>query len=315
MAERADAAAPAPRHSLQARADAFLEHLRHERRLSPRTLDGYGRDLALLAAWLADAGVSDWAAVNEHHVRGFIAARRRKGASGRSVQRELSALRTFFRYLLREGLASGNPGQGVRPPKTPRKLPATLDPDQLGQLLDAPADTPLGLRDAAIVELFYSSGLRLAELVGLDLGDVDLGDATVEVTGKGAKTRRVPVGRLALEALRRWLAVRTDLAAAGERALFVSERGGRLHPRTVQARLRRLALERGAARNVHPHLLRHSFASHLLESSGDLRAVQELLGHANISTTQIYTHLDFQHLAQAYDQAHPRARRKREPTR
>ena len=314
MAERVGSAAPAAGVALQPAVDAFLAHLRHERRVSPRTVDGYGRDLAQLSAWLAGAGVSDWAAVNEHHVRGFVAARRRRGASGRSVQRELSALRTFFRYLLREGLASGNPGQGVRPPKTPRKLPATLDPDQLGQLLDTPAQTPLGLRDAAIVELFYSSGLRLAELVGLDLGDVDLGDAMVEVTGKGAKTRRVPVGRLALEALRRWLVVRSGLAAADERALFVSERGGRLHPRTVQARLRRLALERGAARNVHPHLLRHSFASHLLESSGDLRAVQELLGHANISTTQIYTHLDFQHLAQAYDQAHPRAKRKRGPT-
>ena len=311
MTERAGVAAPADGVALQAPLHAFLDHLRHERRLSPRTLDGYARDLEVLAAWLRSAGVSDWAAVTEHHVRGFVGARRRKGASGRSVQRALSALRSLFRYLLREGLASGNPGQGVRPPKTPRRLPATLDPDQLGQLLDAPAETPLGLRDTAIVELFYSSGLRLAELVGLDLGDLDPGDAMVEVTGKGAKTRRVPVGRLALEALRRWLAVRSGLAAADERALFVSERGGRLHPRTVQARLRRLALERGAARNVHPHLLRHSFASHLLESSGDLRAVQELLGHANISTTQIYTHLDFQHLAQAYDQAHPRARRKR----
>jgi integrase/recombinase XerC len=314
VTERAGVAAPAEGCALQAPLDAFLDHLRHERRLSPRTLDGYARDLEVLAAWLRSNGVSDWAAVTEHHVRGFVGARRRKGASGRSVQRALSALRSLFRYLLREGLASGNPGQGVRPPKTPRRLPATLDPDQLGQLLDAPAETPLGLRDAAIVELFYSSGLRLAELVGLDLGDLDPGDAMVEVTGKGAKTRRVPVGRLALEALRRWLAVRSGLAAADERALFVSGRGGRLHPRTVQARLRRLALERGAARNVHPHLLRHSFASHLLESSGDLRAVQELLGHANISTTQIYTHLDFQHLAQAYDQAHPRARRKREPS-
>jgi integrase/recombinase XerC len=314
MAERSGGVVPPDGVVLRPLVDAFLEHLRHERRVSPRTVEGYGRDLAQLAASLVGAGVRDWAAVNEHHVRGFVAARRRKGASGRSVQRELSALRTFFRYLLRERLVSGNPAQGVRPPKTPRKLPATLDPDQLGQLLDTPVQTPLALRDAAIVELFYSSGLRLAELVGLDLGDVDLGDAMVEVTGKGAKTRRVPVGRLALEALRRWLAVRGDLAAADERALFVSERGRRLHPRTVQARLRRLALERGAARNVHPHLLRHSFASHLLESSGDLRAVQELLGHANISTTQIYTHLDFQHLAQAYDQAHPRAKRRRDPT-
>ena len=313
MPERDAPDAAAEPGALQQVLDAFLAHLRHERRLSPRTVEGYGRDLTVLAAWLRDAGVGDWAAVTEHHVRGFVGARRRKGVSGRSVQRGLSALRSLYRYLLREGLVRGNPGQGVRPPKTPRRLPATLDPDQLGQLLDVPVDTPLGLRDAAIVELFYSSGLRLAELVGLDLGDVDRGDAMVEVTGKGSKTRRVPVGRLALEALQRWLTVRTDLAAADERALFVSERGHRLHPRTIQARLRHLALERGAARSLHPHLLRHSFASHLLESSGDLRAVQELLGHANISTTQIYTHLDFQHLAQAYDQAHPRARRKRDP--
>jgi integrase/recombinase XerC len=248
--------------------------------------------------------------VTEHHVRAFVAARRRGGASGRSVQRALSALRSFYRYLLREGLAGSSPAQGLRAPKSPRKLPATLDPDQLAHLLDAPADSPLAIRDAAIMELFYSSGLRLAELVGLDRADLDLADAMVEVRGKGAKTRRVPIGGPALEALRRWLAVRPTLAAEGEPAVFVSERGRRLHPRTVQVRLRQLALARGAPRHVHPHLLRHSFASHLLESSGDLRAVQELLGHANIGTTQVYTHLDFQHLAQVYDTAHPRARRK-----
>ncbi|MCU0971758.1 MAG: tyrosine recombinase XerC [Gammaproteobacteria bacterium] len=291
---------------------AFLEHLRHERRLSPRTVEGYAHDLGLFAQWLAQAAVADWGTVTEHHVRGFVGQRRRKGIAGRSVQRELSALRTFFRYLLREGAAAGNPAQGVRAPKTPRKLPATLDPDQLARLLDEPGDERLAVRDAAMMELFYSSGLRLAELVGLDLARLDLDDATVEVFGKGAKTRRVPVGRLALDALRRWLAVRRSMASADETAVFVSERGRRIHPRTVQARLRRRAIERGATRHVHPHLLRHSFASHLLESSGDLRAVQELLGHANIGTTQIYTHVDFQHLAQAYDAAHPRARRKPE---
>jgi integrase/recombinase XerC len=297
---------------LEPRIGAFLGHLRHERRLSPRTVEGYAHDLGLFAQWLAQAAVADWGVVTEHHVRGFVGQRRRKGIAGRSVQRELSALRTFFRYLLREGAAASNPAQGVRAPKTARKLPATLDPDQLARLLDEPGDERLAIRDAAMMELFYSSGLRLAELVGLDLVRLDLDDATVEVLGKGAKTRRVPVGRLALDALRRWLAVRPSMASQDELAVFVSERGRRIHPRTVQARLRRRAIERGATRHVHPHLLRHSFASHLLESSGDLRAVQELLGHANIGTTQIYTHVDFQHLAQAYDAAHPRARRKRE---
>ena len=289
---------------------AFLAHLRHERRLSPRTAEAYGRDLAAFSGWLAQSGLGDFARVTEHHVRAFVAARRRAGVSGRTVQRELSALRSFYRYLMREGLATASPAQGLRAPRSPRKLPATLDPDQLCRLLDAPAKDPLAVRDAAVMELFYSSGLRLAELVGLDLADLDLADAMVEVHGKGGKTRRVPVGTPALEALRRWLAVRPDMADDAERALFVSERGRRLHSRTVQVRLRQLALARGAPRHVHPHLLRHSFASHLLESSGDLRAVQELLGHANIGTTQVYTHLDFQHLAQVYDTAHPRARRK-----
>ncbi len=295
---------------LEPRVEAFLEHLRHERRLSPRTVDGYAHDLALFTQWLGQGAVGDWRAVTEHHVRGFVGQRRRKGITGRSVQRALSALRTFFRYLLREGEVTSNAAQGVRAPKSARKLPATLDPDQLARLLDEPGEERLAIRDAAIMELLYSSGLRLAELVGLDLAHLDLDDAMVEVTGKGAKTRRVPVGRLALEAIRRWLAVRPGLAAADETAVFVSERGRRIHPRTVQARLRRRAVERGATRHVHPHMLRHSFASHLLESSGDLRAVQELLGHANIGTTQIYTHVDFQHLAQAYDAAHPRAKRK-----
>jgi integrase/recombinase XerC len=209
------------------------------------------------------------------------------------------------------GLAKVSPAVGVRAPKTPRKLPVTLEADQLCQLLDQPQDDLLAIRDAAMVELFYSSGLRLAELVAVNLGDIDGADAALSVTGKGAKTRRVPVGAKAREAVERWLRVRANLAAEGERALFVSSRGGRIHPRTVQARLAQWARERGATRGLHPHLLRHSFASHLLESSGDLRAVQELLGHADISTTQIYTHLDFQHLAQVYDQAHPRAKKKR----
>jgi integrase/recombinase XerC len=198
----------------------------------------------------------------------------------------------------------------VRAPKVRRKLPATLDADQLCALLDAPDDEPLAQRDAAMVELFYSSGLRLAELISVNLGDIDMQDGTLTVTGKGAKTRRVPVGTKAREAIRCWLEQRGRLARPDEPALFVSQRGKRIHPRTVQQRLNRWALTQGATRNVHPHLLRHSFASHLLESSGDLRAVQELLGHSDISTTQVYTHLDFQHLAQVYDKAHPRAKKK-----
>ena len=244
-------------------------------------------------------------------VRRYVAWRHRAGAGGKTLQRELSALRSFFRYLLREGRLGFNPAQGVRAPKSERKLPVTFEADGLCALLDqAPDEDPLALRDQAMIELFYSSGLRLAELVSVNLNDIDLEDASLEVLGKGAKRRRVPVGAQALAAVKRWREVRGLLAAADEPALFVSQRGRRIHPRTVEQRLARWAMERGAGRHLHPHLLRHSFASHLLESSSDLRAVQELLGHANIATTQIYTHLDFQHLAQVYDQAHPRARRK-----
>ena len=291
--------------------DAFIRHLAHERRLSPHTLSNYRRDLGRLRTWLEERGIASWKDLDQHAVRQYVAWRHRQGSSGRTLQRELSAVRSLFRFLLREGSATQSPAQGVRAPKTPRRLPATLDTDQLGHLLDQPGEDPLEIRDLAVLELFYGCGLRLAELVGLNLGDVDAADASVEVTGKGAKTRRVPVGRQALAALDRWLAVRPGLAGVGQPALFVSQRGLRIHPRTVQARVRRWALKQGALRTVHPHLLRHSFASHLLESSGDLRAVQELLGHSNISTTQIYTHLDFQHLAQVYDQAHPRAKKRR----
>ncbi len=290
--------------------DRFLDHLRHERRLSPRTLEAYRRDLERLALWCGEQGLSRWDGLDGHRVRAYAALRHRQGISGKSLQRELSALRSLFRYLLREQQAEASPAQGVRAPKGVRRLPATLDADELNRILDAPVGTdPLALRDRAMIELFYSSGLRLAELVSLNLGDLDLEDGTLGVTGKGAKTRRVPVGRQARTALRRWMSVRSALCSAESAALFVSQRGGRIAPRSVEARLRRLALAEGATRSIHPHLLRHSFATHLLESSGDLRAVQELLGHADISTTQIYTHLDFQHLAQVYDQAHPRARR------
>ncbi|MGB5835326.1 MAG: tyrosine recombinase XerC [Thiohalocapsa sp.] len=295
--------------------DAFLGHLAYERRVSPHTVSSYRRDLARVLSWRNDEGLREWGALREGDVRRYIAGRHRNGMSGRTLSRELSTLRSLFEYLLREGLAKQNPARGVRPPKSGRKLPNTFDADQLTALIDAGPDQggnndPLSLRDTAMVELFYSSGLRLAELISVDARDIDSADATLTVIGKGAKTRRVPVGSAALDAIQTWLKVRDLLANDDEPALFVSARGNRIHPRTVQQRLKHWAQVRGAARNLHPHLLRHSFASHLLESSGDLRAVQELLGHADIGTTQIYTHLDFQHLADVYDKAHPRARRK-----
>lgn len=300
--------------------EAFLNHLAHERRLSVQTLEAYRRDLERMVAWLATrggteaAGSRDLEHLDERAVRHYLAWRHRCGASGKTLQRELSSVRALYRWLLREGRAAFNPAVGVRAPKSARRLPATFDADQLCSLLDRPKDEePLSMRDHAMIELFYSSGLRLAELVSVNLGDIDMQEGELSVLGKGAKTRRVPVGTQAREAISRWLQVRAQLAAPDERALFVSRRGHRIHVRTVEARLAKWAAEQGANRRLHPHLLRHSFASHLLESSGDLRAVQELLGHADIATTQIYTHLDFQHLAQVYDQAHPRARKRAEP--
>jgi len=295
---------------------AFLRHLADERRMSPQTVASYRRDLLRVAAWRREQGRTEWSTLHEADLRRYIAGRHRAGIGGRTIARELSALRSLYGYLMREGRARLNPAKGIRAPKTGRRLPDTFDADGLAALLDRAAadggDTdPLALRDTAIVELFYSSGLRLAELIAVDCRDIDPKDATLTVTGKGAKTRRVPVGSVALAAIAAWRQVRGQLAAEDEPALFVSRRGRRIHPRTVQARLKHWAQLRGAARNLHPHLLRHSFASHLLESSGDLRAVQELLGHADIGTTQVYTHLDFQHLAQVYDQAHPRARKRR----
>ena len=291
--------------------DRFLHHLQHERRLSPHTLKNYARDLNQIANWCQQNGVSEWPQLSPHQVRGYVAKRHRQEISGKTIQRELSSLRSLYNYLLREGVSENNPAQGIKAPKVKRRLPATLDIDQLSSLLDVTDDNPLSLRDLAILELLYSSGLRLAELVSINLHDLDLRSAQLEVTGKGSKTRQVPIGRKAIDALQQWIKVRGNLAKPDEPALFVSSRGKRIHPRTIQQRLKEWALKHGASRSIHPHLLRHSFASHMLESSGDLRAVQELLGHADISTTQIYTHLDFQHLANVYDKAHPRARRKK----
>jgi len=293
------------------RLDGFLEHLRHERGLSPRTLAAYQRDLSGLLDHLAAADVGQPNQVTEHHVRAFVARRHRQGLGGKSLQRTLSAIRGFFRWLLREGLVEQNPAAAVRAPKAGRRLPATLDADCIDRLLDIRDDSPLAIRDKAIMELFYSSGLRLSELAGLKWEQLDLASGTVRVRGKGNRSRIVPVGSKARDALLEWRKARAGLAALEEPAVFVSRSGSPLAPRSIQSRIRYWAIRQGLPRSVHPHLLRHSFASHVLESSGDLRAVQELLGHADISTTQVYTHLDFQHLAKVYDRAHPRARKKK----
>ena len=290
--------------------DGYLRHLGKERRLSPHTASNYARDIGALADFLDRGDVTDWKRVDSQHVRVFAARAHAGGLSPRSVQRRLSAVRSFFGYLVREGVAASNPAVDIRAPKAAKRLPGTLDVDQIAQLLQIPGDDALAVRDRAIMELFYSSGLRLAELVGLALTDIDLADRTVRVLGKGAKTRIVPVGRKACEAIRAWLKERATLANIDETALFVGRNGDRLKPRAIQLRVAQWARRAGLPARVYPHLFRHSFATHLLESSKDLRGVQELLGHADISTTQVYTHLDFAHLARTYDASHPRAKRK-----
>ena len=298
------------RESETAWIDKFIRHLAYERRLSDLTCKHYRRDIGALADWCDKAGIETWAELDDERIRSFSAAAFRKGLSPRSIQRRLSAARSFFRYLLREKHVPKNPVHSVSAPKAGKRLPENLDADRMARLLDIKGDGPLVARDRAMLELLYSSGLRLSELTGLNLGDVDVADGTVTVTGKGSKERIVPVGKFALQALRTWLKERPALADVDERAIFVSQRGNRISPRSVQARVEHWARRQGIDTRVYPHLFRHSFATHLLESSHDLRGVQELLGHANISTTQVYTHLDFQHLAQIYDQTHPRARAK-----
>ena len=293
-------------------ADDVEAFLRRSTGRSVHTCDAYARDLRAFLDHLAAERVASWDDVDVHCVRRYVAAAHRRGLGGRSIARRLSALRALFRDLARHGRAAGNPAADVRAPKSPRRLPRALDVDQVASLLEQPGEGPLGVRDRAILELLYSSGLRVSELTALDLADVDRRAGEARVLGKGRKQRIVPIGRHALAALEAWLAVRGELAHADARALFVARHGGRMTTRSVQQRLAAWARRHGIDARVHPHVLRHSFASHLLESSGDLRAVQELLGHADISTTQVYTHLDFQHLARVYDAAHPRARRRRE---
>src|ERR1700678_3465766 len=289
--------------------DRFLSHLALERRVSEHTVAAYRHDLLKLAEFAERRKLTAWDSFDHAQMRAFAAALHGGNLSPHSIQRRLSAARTFYGFLMREGHGARNPATDVRAPKQKKRLPATLDADQMGRLLSFRADDTLSARDKAIMELFYSSGLRLAELVGLRLAAIDLADHTVRVLGKGNKTRIVPVGRQAVDALRRWLQERAGLAKSGVDALFVSQRGRPLSVRSVQLRVGAWGRRMGLGVHVHPHMFRPSFATHLLESSGNLRGVQELLGHADIGTTQIYTHLDFQHLASVYESAHPRARR------
>jgi len=285
----------------------YLAYLTYERGLSPLTCENYTRDLHMLFELVGNTALQD---IQPQHIRRFVATLHGKGLSGKSLARILSAWRGFYAYLGKRHDFAANPCVGMRAPKSPKTLPQALSPEQANRLMEIGNDDTLALRDKAMFELFYSSGLRLAELVGLNLDGLDLADATVTVTGKGSKTRIVPVGSHAIAAVREWLPQRVIIARDGERAMFITKRGTRITPRAVQYRIKSWAIKQGIAGNVHPHTLRHSFATHVLQSSGDLRAVQEMLGHANISTTQVYTHLDFQHLAKVYDQAHPRAKKK-----
>ena len=285
----------------------WLTRLAGERHASPHTVAGYRRDLAKLLRFMQAQQLTSFDALDANRMRGFIAGEHRGGLAPKSLQRLLSSCRSLFRQLNREGLLTSDPLLGVRGPKVRRKLPQVLDVDEAGALVETDSGGKLAVRDRAMLELFYSSGLRLSELVGLRWVDLDLDGGEVRVLGKGGKTRIVPVGRHAVAALR---ALGAEQGMQPDSAVFRGRGGASINPRTVQLRMKTLALQQGIPKHIHPHLLRHTFASHMLESSGDLRAVQELLGHADIATTQIYTHLDFQHLAKVYDAAHPRARRK-----
>jgi integrase/recombinase XerC len=285
----------------------YLAYLSFERGLSPLTRENYARDIRQLLTLSKDQPLDS---LTPHHIRRYIAALHGRGLGGKSIARCLSAWRGLFSFLMqRHGYAS-NPCSGLKAPKSAKTLPQALSTDQAVSLVTIEGDEPLTLRDRAILELFYSSGLRLAEMVSLDINALDLGNGTVTVTGKGSKTRIVPMGSHAIQAIRNWLVARATIGKADPQALFITQQGKRITPRAIQYRIKQWAIKQGISADVHPHMLRHSFATHVLQSSGDLRAVQEMLGHANISTTQVYTHLDFQHLAKVYDAAHPRARKK-----
>jgi len=301
-------------HDVNELLESYQRHLSDEKHYSPLTVSAYMRDLRAFIVWLSDSPEQNTLLlqVKIHHVRAWLSKLHHGGLAVKTMQRKLSSLRRFYSWLLRENYVEANPVTGLSPLAKQQRLPETLTAEQIDYLLVIQPENPLEFRDCAMLELFYSSGLRLSELVGLNLVDLDLHQGMIRVLGKGNKQRDLPVGRQAVKALKEWLAVRSELCGAEEQALFVSQQRKRISARSVQLRLQHWQQERGLGQKLHPHKLRHSFASHMLESSGDLRAVQELLGHADISTTQIYTHLDFQHLANVYDQAHPRARRKKE---
>lgn len=297
---------------LQTTLQQFIDHLAQQRRVSMHTVNNYQRDCLQLLAFCKQQNINSWQAIKPADLRQFIAQMHRQGLASRTIHRMLSAFRSFYRYLIREDLVDHNPAQSVQAPKTEKRLPKTLDVDQMTALLDmTPNDTFVACRDRAMMELFYSSGLRLAELAALDLRDVDFGQQLVQVKeGKGGKGRLLPMGGKAIDALKNWLDKREQQNLIMATALFITQQGRRLGVRSIQQRLAFWGKKHGLSQHVHPHRLRHAFASHMLESSGDLRAVQELLGHADISTTQIYTHVDFQHLARVYDAAHPRAKKR-----
>lgn len=287
----------------------FYSYLESERRYSPHTLSAYRRDIKAFLVYCDANEIKAWSDIDEPRVRQFVAKQHHKGLSGRSLQRQLSALRTLFNFLCRHQLATNNPAKDVPAPKSPRRLPNTLGVDQLNNLLSLPDKNALACRDTAVMEVLYGCGLRLSELTGLNLHDIDWQQQTLLVLGKGSKQRRTPFGGKAKKALKAWLKERSALVKPDETALFISRNGNRISNSSIQQRIKKWALQQGLDSNVYPHMFRHSFATHMLESCSDLRAVQELLGHANLSTTQIYTHLDFQHLASVYDKAHPRSRK------
>lgn len=290
--------------------DNFLNYLAQEKRLSEHTVVNYQRDLKQFTTFCLELELTDWTDIKASDIRRFVVFLNKQKLANKSIQRMLSTVRSFYRYLMREGLVNSNPAQSVQAPKVEKRLPATLDVDQMTALLEhTNQDGFINSRDRAIMELFYSSGLRLAELANLNIRDIDFGDFLVFVTGKGNKGRVVPVGKQAIAAMKQWLEVREQAGFIEQQALFLSKQGKRLGVRSIQLRLQYWGKQHGVSDKVHPHRLRHAFASHMLEASGDLRAVQELLGHADLSTTQIYTHVDFQHLANVYDSAHPRAKK------
>ena len=290
--------------------DKFLQFLETEKRYSKHTVENYSKDIDDLENFCSAKKINGWDEIKPHHLRTYASQIFIDGLGARSIQRKLSAIRSFMNYLVRENLLRTNPADGIKTPKAPKKLPGVLDVDQINQLLNIKETDPISLRDKAIMELLYSSGLRLAELVALNPIDLNIQDRSLTVIGKGNKKRMLPIGSKAIDAIKAWIQIRSQIAAPDEEALFVGNRGNRLSRRSIQSRINHWSKKNGLIQDVYPHLLRHSFATHLLEASGDLRAVQELLGHKDISTTQVYTHLDFQHLAETYDKAHPRSGKK-----